>query len=79
MSEPLHDLAKEMPELKAKIHTLKTSSPHFAKLFDEYEELDKQIHRAEQKIEIVSDEFAETLKKKRLTLKDELFEMLKAA
>ena len=75
----LHDLAKELPEYKEKIHTLKTSDNHFAKLFEEYEELDKQIYRVEQQIESASDEFAEALKKKRLQLKDELFQLLKAA
>ncbi len=73
------DLANELPEYKERIHVLKTSNNHFAKLFDEYDAVDKHIKRVEQEIETVSDTFAEDLKKKRLHLKDELVKMLQAA
>lgn len=73
------DLANELPEYKDKIHTLKTSNNHFAKLFEEYDQVDKHIKRVEQEIETVSDAFSEELKKKRLHLKDELVKMLQAA
>lgn len=74
-----HDLIHELPEYKDKIHELKTTNKHFAKLFDEYHEVNKQVLRIEQGIDNTSDEFAETTKKRRLHLKDELFNMLKAA
>jgi uncharacterized protein YdcH (DUF465 family) len=72
-----HDLLHELPEHREAIHALKTGDPHFARLFEEYHEVDKEIRRAEQEIETVSDEHAEELKRKRLTLKDELFEMIR--
>ena len=72
-----HDLAHELPEFKERIHELKISNRHFAKLFDEYDEVDHQIRRCEAEIEVHADEFVEELKKKRLALKDELFEMLR--
>lgn len=72
-----HDLIHELPEYREKIHELKVSNPHFAKLFDEYHEIDHEVHRIEQEIETPSDEYTEELKKKRLLLKDELFAMLK--
>lgn len=72
-----HDLIHELPEYREKIHELKVSNPHFAKLFDEYHEVDHEVHRIEQEIETPSDEYTEELKKKRLLLKDELFAMLK--
>lgn len=72
-----HDLAHELPEFKERIHELKTSNRHFAKLFEEYDEIDHQVRRCEAEIEVHADEFVEELKKKRLALKDELFEMLR--
>lgn len=72
-----HPLVKEFPEFKDKIHELKTSDSHFRKLFDEYDEIDKEVLRSEELIETHSDDFVEELKKKRLNLKDQLFEMLK--
>ena len=74
-----HDLIHELPEYKDKIHDLKTSNAHFAKLFDEYHEVDHEVRRIEQGVETPSDDYAEEVKKKRLALKDELFKMLKAA
>ena len=73
-----HDLLHELPEFKNKIHELKTSNKHFSRLFDEYHELDHQVLRIEENIETTSDDYLEALKKKRLQLKDELFDMLQA-
>lgn len=74
-----HDLVHELPEYRDKIHELKVSNAHFAKLFDEYHEVDHEVRRIEQEIETPSDEYTEELKKKRLNLKDELFGMLQAS
>lgn len=74
-----HNLADEMPEYKDKIHELKQANRHFAKLYDEYVEVDKTIYRIEEGIETPSDEYTETLKKQRVLLKDELCDMLKIA
>ena len=72
-----HDLAHEFPEFKDAIHNLKMTNNHFARLFGEYQDVEKEVRRIEQDIELVSDEIAEDLKKKRLSLKDELYTMLK--
>lgn len=74
-----HDLAHEFPEYKEQIHRLKATNAHFARLFEEYHEVTKQLGRIAQEIEAVSDRVAEDCKKKRLALKDELFSMLKKA
>ncbi|PID49788.1 MAG: GTP-binding protein [Proteobacteria bacterium] len=71
-----HDLLHEFPEHKDRIHELKMENTHFARLFEEYNELDHQLHRIQQCIETPSDEVVEELKKKRLQLKDELLLML---
>jgi hypothetical protein len=73
-----HDLIHELPEYKDRIHELKMSNNHFAHQFDKYHEVDHEVIRIEEGIETTSDEYLEELKKKRLALKDELFEMLKA-
>ena len=74
-----HDLIHEFPEYKDTIHQLKTSNTHFSKLFDEYHEVDHEIHRIEEEIETTSDEYLEERKKLRLSLKDQLFEIIKNA
>ncbi len=71
-----HDLIHELPEHKDRIHELKISNEHFRKLFDEYHEVDHEVLRMEEGIETPSDEVLEQAKKKRLNLKDQLFQMI---
>ncbi|MFZ6818149.1 YdcH family protein [Undibacterium sp. Ji22W] len=73
-----HPLALEFPEFKETIHTLKLANAHFAKLFDEYTDTDKAINRAENGVEHLADAALETLKKIRINLKDQLFQLLQA-
>jgi uncharacterized protein YdcH (DUF465 family) len=72
-----HDLIHELPEYKDDIHYLKMNNHYFARLFNEYHELDHEVLRIEEGVETPSDEYLELQKKKRLCLKDELFTMLK--
>jgi hypothetical protein len=74
-----YDLAKEFPEFKGKIHDLKVSNKVFADLYEEYQGVDKEIYRIEEQIETPSDDYTEQLKKKRVTLKDELYQILKSS
>jgi uncharacterized protein YdcH (DUF465 family) len=74
-----HSLAHEFPEYKDKIHELKISDPEFAKLFEKYDDIDKEIYRIEMQIENTSDEYLEGLKIRRVKLKDELYTMLQKA
>lgn len=71
-----HNLGEEFPEHKDRIHELKIGNPRFAQLFDNYNEVDKEIYRIEEEIETPSDEYTEELKKKRLFLKDQIVRML---
>jgi len=73
-----HPLIDEFPEYKDKIHELKINDAHFRKLTHEYEGIDKSIVRAEQGIEIVNDDYLESIKKERLFLKDQIYGILKA-
>ncbi len=74
-----HDLIHELPEYRETIHNLKMTDSHFAKLFDEYHEVDHEVHRIESNIETTSDDYLESKKKQRLHLKDELFQLIKNA
>lgn len=74
-----HSLVKDFPHLRARIHELKLGNPHFARLFEEYDAVEHDVHRIESGAEAASDEHLENLKKKRMKLKDELFSLLDAA
>jgi len=73
-----HDLVHELPEHRDTIHNLKMTSNHFSKLFDEYHEVDHEVHRIET-IENTSDDYLDKRKKVRLHLKDELYRMIQQA
>jgi uncharacterized protein YdcH (DUF465 family) len=73
-----HDLIHELPEHREKIHTLKLENTHFARLFDEYHVLTKEVEHLENEGIPVSDENFENKKKARAKLKDELYTMIVA-
>lgn len=73
-----HDLLHEFPEYQEKIHQLKTDDPHFRELFEEYDELEHEIHRINMGIEVATDEYAHTLKARLLFIKDELASILES-
>ena len=55
MSHTPHELAAEFPEFAQKISDLKQSDAHFAKLFEEYHEVNRAVHRAETNVEPVEE------------------------
>ena len=71
-----HDLHHEFPEHYDRIHDLKIGNRHFARLFDEYHEINREVMRIEDGVEKQSDEYLENLKKKRLLHKDKLYGMI---
>ena len=71
-----HPLSVEFPEFKDAIHTLKQGNAHFAKLFNEYDDADKAVNQAENGVTHLDDATLESLKKVRVTLKDQLFQLL---
>jgi uncharacterized protein YdcH (DUF465 family) len=73
-----HPLVVEFPEYKDKIHSLKMENTHFHQMMEDYEKLDKEIFNIEDGSNPTEDEVVENLKKQRLLLKDEIFQMLKA-
>ena len=79
MMNDTHDLLHELPEYHDKIVFLQTQDPEFRGLVQEYDALDKRIQEAELAGLPLSDHAFEDLKKRRLALKDVLFERLRAA
>lgn len=79
MSNTPHQLADEFPHDHAVLHELKLHNPHFVTLADRYQAVNGEIHRIEAGIENTSDDYAETLKKQRLALIDEIAAMLARA
>jgi uncharacterized protein YdcH (DUF465 family) len=77
MSIEKHSIVHEFPEYKDAIHELKMKNTHFAKLFNEYHEVDHEIHGIENNSGNTSDEYLEERKLRRVHLKDEIFGMLK--
>lgn len=74
-----HPLIHELPEYAELIHRLKLEDPEFHDLLEHYHDIDKEIYRIEQEIEPTSDQYLEILKKKRIFLKDKLYQMLREA
>jgi uncharacterized protein YdcH (DUF465 family) len=78
MSHTPHELAVEFPSHVVRMHDLKGSNAHFARLCDEYHEVNRAIHRAETRAEVVTEEHESTLRRQRLALKDQIAAMLEA-
>ncbi len=76
MSHTPHELAEEFPDKVALMSELKQSNAHFARLADEYHEINRAVHRAETNVEPMEDLAETELRKKRALLKDEIWGML---
>lgn len=77
MGHTPHELSEEFPDKAKLMHDLKVSDAHFAKLFDEYHEVNRAVHRAETDIEPMEDLAQVELRKKRAHLKDQIWHYLK--
>ena len=55
---------------------MKTQDTHFARLAEEYHEVNRAVHRAESNVAPVEGLTEVDLRKKRAALKDELYRML---
>jgi uncharacterized protein YdcH (DUF465 family) len=72
MTNTPHELADDFPGMTDRLHQLKMEDSHFARLVAEYHDLNRQVHRAETRIDTL-DDLAETdLRKRRAALKDDI-------
>ena len=79
MTHTPHDLAEEFPHAVARIHDLRQSNAHFARLADEYQDVNRAVHRAETRVETLGEATEAELRRRRMTLKDEIGRMLAAS
>ncbi len=73
-----HDLADEFPAEAAKIRDLKATDKHFARLVEDYDTVNDTIYKAENRLELMSEEDEEHLRVKRAALKDHIWAHLRA-
>jgi uncharacterized protein YdcH (DUF465 family) len=78
MSHTPHELHEEFQQFAEKISELKQTDSHFARLAEEYHEVNRQVHRAESLVEPMDDLAEMELRKTRARLKDELYRLLSA-
>jgi uncharacterized protein YdcH (DUF465 family) len=71
-----HPLSREFPELQAQLRSLLVNDGHFARLAEEYEELDKRIYEVESGRVAMDEILLLGLKMQRVSLKDELGDYL---
>ncbi|MCC5956349.1 MAG: DUF465 domain-containing protein [Natronohydrobacter sp.] len=79
MSHTPHELAEEFPLAVDVMHRLKLEDAHFARLAEEYHEVNRAIHRAETLVEPVAEAHENELRRTRMRLKDEIARILSAA
>ena len=71
-----HELHEEFPDKADRIQELKQTDHHFARLADEYHEINRAVHRAETNVEPMENLAEVELRKKRAALKDEIWGIL---
>lgn len=72
MSNTPHTLQEEFPGQAAAITALKTSNPQFARLLVEYDEVNDKVHRAATRLDLLTEEEEEHLRKARMRIKDQI-------
>ena len=72
MSNTPHTLHEEFPADGQKISALKTSDAHFARLLVEYDVVNDKVHRSETRLDLLTEEEEEHLRKARSRLKDQI-------
>ena len=79
MSNTPHELAEDFPHDTDKIHRLKTTDSHFARLMESYHDVNRAVHRAETGLDPVDDFTDQKMRKERMALKDQIATILSKA
>ena len=77
MSNTPHTLQEEFPGEAEKLHALKVSNAHFARLLEEYDAVNDKVHRAETRLDLMTEAEEEVLRKQRARIKDEIARILR--
>jgi uncharacterized protein YdcH (DUF465 family) len=76
MSNTPHTLGEEFPGQLEQIHALKASNVRFAKLLLDYDAVNDEVHSAETGVIPVSQDHETELRKRRLSLMDQIAQAL---
>lgn len=79
MSNTPHTLHEEFPSDLDAIHALKAKDVRFAELLVEYDAVNDKVHRAETRLDAITDEAETALRKQRLAIKDAIARALNTA
>ena len=72
-------LKNMFPEHRELMQILAQDNPHFAQLMEDHDELDREItHKEQDPVNLINDDI-ESLKRKKLKLKDALYQLLSKA
>ncbi|WP_054007655.1 YdcH family protein [Cypionkella psychrotolerans] len=77
MTHTPHGLAAEFPDFAVKISAMKEKDAHFANLVAEYDAVNGKVHRAEARLDLLTEAEEEVLRKQRAALKDHVWMHLK--
>lgn len=78
MSHTPHELTEEFPEAVALMQRLRREDAHFARLADEYHDVNRAIHRAETLLAPVAEHVEAELRRARMGLKDQIARIIAA-
>lgn len=76
MSHTPHELSEDFPDKVDRIHELKQENAHFARLVEQYHDVNRAVHRAETDVEPTDDLHMTEMRRERMRLKDEIAGML---
>lgn len=77
MTHTPHGLAEEFPDHALKISAMKEGDAHFAQLVKDYAAVNEQVHRAETRLDIVTELEEEALRRKRAAIKDHVWQHIR--
>lgn len=72
MSHTPHELAADFPGAADRIRALEAADAHFARLVAEYHEVNRAVHRAETRVDALSEQAEAELRVARSRLKDRI-------
>lgn len=76
MGHTPHELTEEFPSHAETIHSLRETDSHFARLHDDYHQVNRAVHRAETNVEPVGETAEHEMRKERARLKDQIWAYL---
>lgn len=74
-----HDAVHEFPEFRTMIESLRATDKQFDSLVAKHDYVDDEIRSLEERQQPVSDEAIEKMKYERASLKDQIYQSLRAA